>query len=337
MVLKRDCGFSAIFQQRLVFVFGDTLLASPNARDSFFPSNTWSYTYDLDAGDGITGLTETVDTVGAPLKLFPLTQEERDYNASHAGVSCEVEPCTAHWDIWPGTIIVDDNRDVAYVFYRKVHVEDGLFKFLHIGHSVAVWKKVTEVVERPVFNYVDSYPTLMFSEDGPGFGSGALVKGDVAYVYGCELGADKLSKPCYLARVSMAKILDRSAWSFYIGEGNWSSDILDAEIIFNGNDMMSVSFNPHLNRYMAVYSKPMGAEAMIRIASSPEGPWSSPLELFGVEAPENVHGWVYDFLAHPTLSQHNGRTVYITYTIKTTDPMTSEMRLVAVELDMSSP
>jgi hypothetical protein len=99
--------------------------------------------------------------------------------------------------------------------------------------------------------------------------------------------------------------------------------------------MMSVSFNPHLNRYMAVYSKSMGAEAMIRIASRPEGPWSAPVELFGVEAPENVHGWVYDFLAHPELSKDNGRTVYITYTIKTSDPMTSEMRLVAVELDMS--
>lgn len=334
MILKRDCGFSAIFQQRLAFIFGDTLLESPNAEDCCFPSNSWSFTYDLDVGDGIAGLVETVDAVGAPLELFPLTQQEKDYNASHAGECCEIEPCTAHWDIWPGTIVVDDARDVAYVFYRKVHVEDGLFKFIHIGHSVAVWKKVTEVTERPVFNYVDSYPTLMFSEEGPGFGSASLVMGDVVYVYGCELGEDKLSKPCHLARVPIADILDRSAWSFYSGAGNWSPEILDAAVVFYGNDMMSVSFNPHLNRYIAVYSQSLGAEAMIRIASRPEGPWSAPVELFSVEAPENVHGWVYDFLAHPDLSQDNGRTIYITYTIKT-DPMTSEMKLVAVDLDMS--
>ena len=56
------------------------------------------------------------------------------------------------------------------------------------------------------------------------------------------------------------------------------------------------------------------------------------MELFSVDAPENVYGWVYDFLAHPEFSQDNGRIIYITYT-KKIDRMHSQLRQVAVELD----
>jgi hypothetical protein len=53
-----------------------------------------------------------------------------------------------------------------------------------------------------------------------------------------------------------------------------------------------------------------------------------------VEAPENTHGWVYDFLAHPEYSQDNGRIIYVTYTMKL-DQMHSETRLMTVELDIA--
>jgi hypothetical protein len=98
--------------------------------------------------------------------------------------------------------------------------------------------------------------------------------------------------------------------------------------------MMSVSFNPYINRFVVVYSEPMGATAMIRTAPHPEGPWSAPTELFSVDAPANSNGWVYDFLAHPEFSQENGRIMYITYS-KKIDELYSELRLVAVELELS--
>jgi len=160
------------------------------------------------------------------------------------------------------------------------------------------------------------------------------VMGDEAYVYGCELGQDKLGKPCHLARVAFADILDKTAWTFYSGNGLWSPDSTQAKVVFHGNDMMSVSFNPYLNRYMAVYSEPLAAKAMLRTATKPEGPWSEPVALFTVDAPENAHGWVYDFLAHPEYSQDNGRIIYVTYTMKL-DQMHSETRLMAVELDIA--
>ena len=333
VIMKRDCGFSARYKGKSVWLFGDTLLASPNEDGRTFLSNSWSSTYDTDAGDGIAGFVERVDAVGAPVEFFPLTAVEAALGDGHEGEVCEDVECTAHWDIWPGTIVVDEEKDWAYIFYRKVYCESGLFRFHHVGHSIAVWKNFPETPERPVFENVDEYPTLFFSEEGEaGFGSAAVVVDKLVYVYGCEKEEDDLTKPCHLARVPIADILDKSAWTFFDGMGHWLPDSRASRTIFTGNDMMAVFFDKHINRYVAVYSEPLGATAMLRTAVAPEGPWSAPLRLFSVDAPENVYGWVYDFLAHPEFSQDNGRIIYITYT-KKIDKMNSELILVAVELD----
>ncbi len=335
-IRMRDCGFSALYQGKSVWLFGDTLLASPSADDRLMLANSLSLTYDLDAGDGIEGLWEPVDAVGAPMEFFPLTQEELRHNAIYGTGACDMAACSAgHWRIWPGAMIVDPDRDWAYVFYRKVNVGSSVFDFEHVGHSVAVWKGSDEAAERPVFNQVESYPTLLFSEaDEPGFGSAALVADKQAYIYGCELEEDLLTKPCYLARVAIADILDKQAWQYFAGGERWSTDVQQAAAIFNGNDMMSVSFNPYINGYIAVYSEPLKSAAMLRTALKPEGPWSDPIQLFTVDAPENYLGWVYDFLAHPQYSQDGGRILYITYT-KNIDEASSEHHLVAVEIALA--
>jgi hypothetical protein len=221
------------------------------------------------------------------------------------------------------------------VFYRKVYVESGVSEYIHVGHSLAVWKGYSETPERPVFNYVDAFPTLFFSEEGEyGFGSASVVVGQDVYMYGCELGDDGLTKPCRLARVPLADILEKSSWLYFSGAGIWSPVSLDAREIFYGNDMMSVFFNRYLGRFVAVYSEPLEARAMLRTSPSPEGPWSAPIELFSVDAPENIHGWVYDFLAHPEYSTDDDRTIYISYTRKT-DKLHSQLHLVAVTLEQS--
>jgi len=332
MILMRDAGFSARFQGKSVWLFGDTVLENPNTQNRKMISNSLSTTFDFDAGDGIDGLSEYVDTVGAPTTFFSYTEEEKAFNRRNAGDACTEEPCTTRWHIWPGTILVDGDKDWAYVFYRKILIDRGILNFHHVGHSIAVWKGLSNEPERPAFNYVKSYPTLFWSEDEPAFDSAAVVLGDEAFVYGCELDERSLTKPCHLARVPLANILDRSAWSFYRGKDNWSSNVIHSQEIFNGNDMMSVFFNAHIDRFVAIYSEPLGATAMLRTAAHPKGPWSAPTELITVEAPENVYGWVYDFLAHPELSQDDGRTIYITYS-QSIDEKHTQLKLVAVEVE----
>jgi hypothetical protein len=327
----RDCGYSANFQGRSIWIFGDTFLTIDNAEGQRLLCNSWSSTYDIDAGDGIAGFSERMDEVGAPVAFFPMTAEELAFNALHTGESCAEEPCGARWAIWPGTIVADPGMGWAYIFYHKIYSEPGLLNFFHVGHSIAVWKDFEAQPERPLFGHSDKYPSLFFTEGKEGFGSAAFLQANTLYIYGCELDRESLTKPCRLARVPIASILDKSAWTFYSGSGNWSSNLNESEIVFNGNEMMSVFYSSYVSAYIAVYSKPMSHQVMLRASNSPEGPWSSPVEVFVAKDSATELGWIYDALAHPELSQDNGRIIYITYS-RNTAAFDSELRLVTVEL-----
>lgn len=333
-VAKRDCGYSVDFQGRSVWVFGDTFLDINNQENRSMLCNSWIATYDTDAGDGLAGFSEKVDDVGAPVEFFPLTEAEQLYNQKHSGKDCEEKPCNAHWAIWPGAMVVDKNKGWAYIFYRKVHVEPGHFNFYHVGHSLAIWKNYHEAAERPVFDILEDYPTLFFSEGENGFGSAAFVEGHMLYVYGCELMEETLAKPCRIARVPIAEVLKRSAWRFYDKQGKWSPEVAEAALPFTASEMMSVFYVPYLQRYVAIYSEPMADKAMIRTARSPEGPWSKAKQLFQAEASTSETGWVYDALAHPEFSEEDGRVIYVTYSRHIEGDRT-EMRLVAIELEPS--
>ena len=171
-----------------------------------------------------------------------------------------------------------------------------------------------------------------FAEDRDGFGSAAVLVGEDLYVYGCEMLAGDIVKPCRLARVLLADILDREAWAFYAGDGDWSADIGDAAVVFYGNNMMSVFYNEYIGQYMTIYSQPMDTRVVLRTAPSPAGPWSEPLDVFIAEPAVSSKGWIYDALAHPQYAEGGGQTIYITYT-RQTGPAASEMRQIAVVLE----
>lgn len=338
-ISSRDCGFSAIFEGKSVWVFGDTLLTLANEYNSPILCNSWSYTYDIDAGDGIMAMLEQPDAVGAPTPLINLNEEERLFNVRHAGRDCIELPCNTRWAIWPGTIVVHPSGKPAYIFYHKVKVETERFNFHHVGHSIAIWKNYSEPTERPRFDFFEKYPTLLFSneEDGTtdGFGSAALIQDNLLYVYGCEFELEILASPCLLARVDIDNILDKSQWRFFAGGDEWSKALSDATPVFQGCNMASVFYSPYIERYMAVYSQPASNEVMYRTAVRPEGPWSDSQKLFDAETPVGGLGWVYDALAHPEFSQDNGRIFYVTYS-RSSAPLRSELRLMAIELEISS-
>lgn len=337
-IAARDCGFSATFDGRSVWVFGDTLLNLANENNSHWLCNSLSYTYDLDAGDGIAALLDRPDAVGAPTPLIKLTEEERLFNTRHARQDCTEPPCGARWAIWPGSIIVHPAGRPAYIFYHKVKAEPGFFNFYHVGHSIAIWRNFSEPTERPHFNFSETYPTLLFSNDrdgtADGFGSAALIADDILYVYGCEFEQSILDSPCVLARVSIDNILDRDQWRFFVSGQKWSRDLADARPVFQGGGMASVFYSPYIERYIAVYSQPLSNEVQYRTAVRPEGPWSNPQKLFDAEKPVGEIEWVYDALAHPEFSEGNGRVFYVTYT-RATGPHQTELRLMAVELEKS--
>ena len=325
----RDGGYSGVFAGRSVWLYGDTFLQSPGEDDRNFLSNTWSWTDDFAAEDGILPFSEAEDGTGAPTEFLPHTEEEWAFNRAHLGENCQEAPCGARWALWPGPLVADPERDRALVFYQKVYAEPGSFNFYGVGHALAVWSEFDQTSVRPVLRPDAEHPTLLFAEDEPGFGSAALAVGNLLYAYACD--PVDLVKPCRVARVPLADALDRSAWRFFAGDGEWVPEVERARALFHGNDIMMVSHLPFRDVYLALYSQPLDTHVMIRTAPSPEGPWSAPVPAFPAQAPTNPEAWVYDALAHAESAQEGGRVQYVTYS-RETGFLASEVRLVELEL-----
>ena len=124
------------------------------------------------------------------------------------------------------------------------------------------------------------------------------------------------------------------AWSFYAGNGNWSARIGDAISVFNDANILSISWNAFLQRYLAVYSPPFSQNVVMRTSANPEGPWSD--EIVAFVAMQPASGNVYDALAHVEYDSNGGQTIYVSYSRSTPAPFSSEVRLVAVEFQSSN-
>jgi hypothetical protein len=331
-ILGRDGGYSTVFQGYSIWLYGDTFLAKPNAEDFTLISDSWSYTTDLNAQDGITGFQERVDSGGAPTMILPETSAEQIFNAVHNSNNCQEQPCGARWALWPASIVVDPTSGHALIFYMLVYALPGSFNFQAIGNSVATWQSFQDQPQRPAISppVVAGHPDLLFDQNEPSFGSAALISGGMLYVYGCGIPTSGSDKGCRLGRVSPSNVLDRSAWTYYAGNGAWSAQIGDAVHVFTGDNILSVAWNNYLQQYVAVYSAPFSQNVMMRSSHYPEGPWSSEVTAFTAMQPAS--GNVYDAHAHPEYDANGGQTIYVTYSRSTPAPFSSEVRLVAITL-----
>jgi len=151
-ILGRDGGYSAVFQGYAVWLYGDTFLAKPNAEDFTLISDSWSYTHDLNAQNGITGFQEPLDSAGAPTMILPETPAEQAFNVAHNSNNCQEQPCGARWALWPSSIVIDPVAGHALVFYMLVYALPGNFNFQAIGNSVAARQNLQEQPQRPTIN-----------------------------------------------------------------------------------------------------------------------------------------------------------------------------------------
>jgi hypothetical protein len=336
-ILGRDGGYSALFEGKSVWLYGDTFLAKPNAEDFSLISDSWSFTSDLTAQGGITGFQERLDSAGAPEMILNNTATEAAFNAAHNSNNCQATPCGARWALWPGALVVDPGSGDGLIFYSLVFAQPGSFNFQSVGSSVATWPSLTAPTQRPTINpaVVAAHPDLLFSESEPGFGSAAFIRGGRLYAYGCGVpNGSGFDKGCRLGRVDPANVTNRRAWTYFSGSG-WSAQIGSAVPLFSGEGILSVAWNSFLGEYVAVYSEPFSNDVMIRTAPNPEGPWSGPLVAFVAMAPSS--GTVYDAQAHPEYDLNGGQTIFVSYSRNTPAPFTSEMRSVEVELQATKP
>lgn len=335
-ILGRGFAYSAEFQGYSVWIYADTSLKSPNADGRTLISNSMSYTADRDASDGISGFQDHLDTSGAPAMLIPETADEQKFNSDHYGNNCNVAPCGARWAIWPGAVVDDQANGRALLFYSVVSIQpDGSFQ--GIGSSVATWSGISAVPQRPAVSpvMVPGHPDLMFGQDEPTFGSAALMRDGLLYIFACGEDTDGLDKGCRLARVDPATVQDRSTWSFFAGGDSWSTNVSDAVPVFDGNDILSVSWDDYLDAYVAIYSAPFSDnDIVLRTAPSPEGPWSGDMRVLSAK-PSADGNTSFDAQAHAEYAADGGRIIYVTYSRQTSTAGAGEVRLLALTLTKS--
>jgi Domain of unknown function (DUF4185) len=302
----RDGGPSGLVWGHSVWTFGDTVLNLNDAEGTNWHNNSYSITDDLTAADSIGGFTERLDSAGAPRYFLAPTDDEDTFNIAHRGDPCSVTPCGARWAVWPGPPVWDPARNRAIIFYGLIYAEPGNFNFHGVGQSVAIWSDFDSDPTRPILTPGADHPTLMWAEDEPGWGTAAVIDGDLLYVFACDSG-NAFSPPCSLAQVAPENVLDRSSWQFWNGSA-WTPSMDQKRSLFSGAPSVTVAKSAYLGKWTAIYAEPLSNHVVIRTADALTGPWSEAKLLF--DAKKNPAG-AYDSNWHPEYD--DGDTLYVTF------------------------
>jgi hypothetical protein len=205
----------------------------------------------------------------------------------------------------------------VYLYFIKVRtIEEGVFpvNFEVLGSGLAKGDSKNWYFQRIIFNDSD----LIWGAEDPKFASAILYNKENNYLYLYGVVQQNFVQNCYLARVAPGKIESFREYEYYIGDGKWSKKLDNAVTVFSGMpNELSVSYNHYLESFLAVHSHDLSGNIVGRTAPAPWGPWSEPVVLFSVKIDREQElpypTLIYAGKEHPTLSEQNGKIIYITY------------------------
>src|SRR5439155_16517915 len=116
------------------------------------------------------------------------------------------------------------------------------------------------------------------------------IAGNLLYAFACT--HDMLTFHCTLSRVDLARLLERSGWTYWDG-AHWNTDLHRARAVLDGASITSVQFNAHLGKWTAIYSAVESNDVLLRAAPALAGPWSEPVTLFTADR-KGHEGPTYD-------------------------------------------
>jgi hypothetical protein len=308
LIVGRDGGGSALLWGLSIWLFGDTVSSIPDADGQTWHNNSFSSSSELTASGGI-ALTERTDAAGAPAYFLAPTADEAAFIAAHQGSPCQEQPCGARFAAWPGAPLFDAARNRALVPYGLVWAAPGDFNFYGVGQSFAVWSDFSQLPERPIVSPGSPHPTLLFSQDEPGFGGAAAIDGDELFAFAPI--QDGLTFHWLLGKVALDAVFDRTAWSFWDG-AQWSTSLTSACPVFDASSIVTVQFNAFVGQWMAVYSAVFSNDVMLRTAPALTGPWSDEMQLFTADR-AGQGGTSYDATPHAEYAENGGQVLYVSY------------------------
>jgi hypothetical protein len=155
--------------------------------------------------------------------------------------------------------------------------------------------------------------SVLWKADEPHFATAFLRSGEFVYLYGTVNRSD--GQQCFISRT---RHIDAIQSYEYFTNGSWSPRLQDAQPIFGSMPSeLSVSYNEHLQAFLAVHSLDLTGKIVARTAPNPWGPWSEPAVLWHVKVqhatPPPYPTLIYAGKEHPEMSHQNGRVIYLTY------------------------
>jgi hypothetical protein len=331
VVLERDGNYSALINGISYWAFDDTALRTPNAAGLNFIDNSLAAATSLDASRGIHLNRDQVDSSGEPTRFIPFTAGEIGFNTTHTASACTATShCGASLALWPGPIVYDPVSTTVIVPFGEIIRGGDIKGFQSVGGGLAVGHvlgdgsiRLTRRIEDPgALN-----PSLMWSNPEVSFTDESFIYNGMYYAYGGK--GVFVTTEDLLARVPVAQVLQKSAWTYYAGGGVWSSNVADAVPVFDGSASgSSVFYNQALGVWMAIFSGNFVNDVYYTVANAPEGPWATPALLFTGQPGYNNNA-DYAAHAHPEFSPDGGFTAYVDY-VQSTGPFGQVLPLVKV-------
>ncbi len=312
-VVGRDGGPGGLLGGRLLWTFGDTFLTAANPVDG---SNVLSATGAWSDPAAPLELVQPVDAGGFPAQLIPYSAAELAQN--------QAAPLDG-WALWPGVMIDTGAAEGLLVFQRIKRTGGQDFASMGVGRARIA-------VDATVATRADGD---LFAPPDPLFMPQAAID-DLVYAWACAPAGFGLG--CKLARAPRASAEERSSYQFFDGDA-WQAEATRAADVLDGmGGTPSLSWNPHLGRYLAVSGKLLSSSIELRTAAAPEGPWSAPLELpasadgsSGLFAPLSADAYNYVAIEHPELRSSDGRQLVVSYS-RPTEPFRGDVRLARITL-----
>jgi hypothetical protein len=127
-------------------------------------------------------------------------------------------------------------------------------------------------LEFPFGAFTESYEAL--------WGMEVLKVDDGIYVYGTVQHGNGTPRELVVARLLPKDLSDFSRWTFY-RDGEWQRDPRQAgALTVDVGTEGSITWLPHRQRYVYIYSPPLDPNIKMRTAKTPVGPWSEAVTIY---------------------------------------------------------
>ncbi len=310
MMVGQDGGQSIpMADGRTLFVFSDTLLAASSAEHPYRP-----VPHELSHNLGSPGMFLANSAGLSSSRDLKQAWAEIDYFTDSDGFAREfIDPIDRERlqrvRFWPEHGV--ELNGLIYLYYLGIQTVDPstIWGFQTIGTGLATLDPATGFCQR-VWHNGD---WRLWTNGGDDFHFGVQVLEEDGWLY--VFGSVRISIFSFarLARVRPTEIAEPAAYEYLSStEPTWSSSLDEGcDLGLCGGDF-SVSFNPHVGRYLMFFVDRYEKNLMVRTARRLWGPYSDPKRIIGLPH-EPTTEMIYLGFEHPAFRRNDGRTLFVSY------------------------